>query len=190
MRGEDKAFRLGTYGIRLSRHFAIPRRISIGTNIPTASIETARPTLSRKRAVAAAPKNITDWITSIVLNASASSFSMRRAAANLAAARELAIERTAELETGAAGAAGDPTTIAGDLFILGFLGFFGGIGCAHRTSGPMTRAFGLRPTWGARPGETFGAVFFLGIMSDYTGKNKKTGAKPVRFGLKARRKIP
>ena len=82
---------------------------------------------------------------SIVLNADDSFFSMVFAACSLAAAMELAIERTAEPETGAAGIIGGPVTIAGGLFTLGFLGFFGGFGCAHRTSGPMTRAFGRRP---------------------------------------------
>ena len=128
--------------------------------------------MSRKRAVAAAAKNITDWSMSIVLNTSASVLSVRRVAKSLAAAREPAIERTAEPDAVADGTVGGPETIAGGLFTLGFLGFFGGFGCAHRTSGPMTRAFGLRPTWGARPGETFGDVFFLGIIFDYTGNEK------------------
>ena len=82
---------------------------------------------------------------SILLNMDASSFRMSFTACSLAAARELAVERTAEPETGAAGTIGGPETIAGGLFTLGFLGFFGGFGCAHKTSGPMTRAFGRRP---------------------------------------------
>ena len=82
---------------------------------------------------------------SIVLNTDDSFFSMVFAACSLAAARELAIERTAEPETGAAGTIGGPEMIAGGFFTLGFLGFFGGFGCAHRTSGPITWAFGRRP---------------------------------------------
>ena len=82
---------------------------------------------------------------SIVLNADDSFFSMVFAACSLAAAMELAIERTAEPAIGAAGTGGGPVTIAGRLFILGFLGFLGGFGCAHRTSGPMTWAFGRLP---------------------------------------------
>ena len=119
---------------------------------------------------------------SIVLNMDASSFSMRRVATSLAAERVLAIERTAEPEavepetvgpgTDTAGAIEDPKTIAGSLFTFGFLGFLGGFGCAHRTSGPITWAFGRRPVCGTRLGEI---VFFtetlditLDIMSDYT----------------------
>ena len=99
---------------------------------------------------------------SSVLNMLASSFRMRRAEANLAAARELAIARTVELETvepeaAAPGTIEGPETIAdgfltrggpliaGGFLTLGFLGFFGGMGSAHKTSGPMIRAFGLRP---------------------------------------------
>ena len=82
---------------------------------------------------------------SIVLNMDASSFRMFFTVRSLAAAIEPAIERTAEPETGAAGIIGGPETINGGLFTLGFLGFFGGFGCAHKTSGPMTRAFGRRP---------------------------------------------
>lgn len=110
---------------------------------------------------------------SIVLNRDASFFSMVFAACSLAAARELAIERTAEPETGAAGTAGGPGTINGDFFtlgFLGFLGFFGGFGCAHRTSGPMTWAFGRRPICGTRLGETFFFVETFGITFDYTEK--------------------
>ena len=132
------------YGIRLSRHFAILRRISIGANVPTASAETARPFMSSPRSIIA-PANRTAWNMSIVLNMDASSFRMFFAAHSLAAAMEPAIERTAEPETGAAGTIGGPETIAGGFFTLGFLGFFGGFGCAHRTSGPMTWAFGRRP---------------------------------------------
>ena len=82
---------------------------------------------------------------SIVLNADDSFFSMVFAACSLAAAMELAIERTAEPAIGAAGTGGGPVTIAGRLFILGFLGCLGGFGCAHKTSGPMTWAFGRLP---------------------------------------------
>ena len=107
---------------------------------------------------------------SIVLNADDSFFSMIFAVCSLAAARELAVERTAEPETGAAGTIGGPATIAGGLFTLGFLGFFGGFGCAHRTSGPMAWAFGRRPLCGTRLGETFFFVETFGIAFDYTGK--------------------
>ena len=110
---------------------------------------------------------------SIVLNADDSFFSMVFAACSLAAAMELAIERTAEPVIGAAGTGGGPVTIAGRLFILGFLGFLGflgGFGCAHRTSGPMTWAFGRRPVCGTRLGETFFFVETFGIAFDYTGK--------------------
>lgn len=82
---------------------------------------------------------------SIVLNMDASSFRMFFTVRSLTAARELAIERTAEPEIDVVGTAGGPGTINGGLFTLGFLGFFGGFGCAHKTSGPMTRAFGRRP---------------------------------------------
>jgi len=177
MREEDEAFRPGAYGIRLSRHFAIPRRISIGTNVPIASAETASPAMPLKRN-AVPPANRTAWNMSIVLNMDASSFSMRRVATSLAAERVLAIERTAEPETGAAGTVGGPETIAGGR-TLSFLGFFGGFGCAHRTSGPMIWAFGRRPVCGARLGET---VFFfgtLGITLDYTGKEKAGGNPPA-----------
>ena len=100
-------------------------------------------------------------------------FSMIFTVCSLAAARELAVERTAEPETGAAGTGGGPATIAGRLFILGFLGFLGflgGFGCAHKTSGPMTRAFGRRPLCGTRQGETLFLVETFGIAFDYTGK--------------------
>ena len=110
---------------------------------------------------------------SIVLNADDSFFSMVFAACSLAAAMELAIERTAEPVIGAAGTGGGPVTIAGRLFILGFLGFLGflgGFGCAHRTSGPMTWAFGRRPVCGTRLGETFFFTETFGIAFDYTGK--------------------
>ena len=107
---------------------------------------------------------------SIVLNTDDSFFSMVFAACSLAAARELAIERTAEPETGAAGTIGGPEMIVGGFFTLGFLGFFGGFGCAHRTSGPMTWAFGRRPLCGTRLGETFFFVETFGITFDYTGK--------------------
>lgn len=60
--------------------------------------------------------------------------------------------------------------IVGDFFTLGFLGFFGGFGCAHRTSGPMTWAFGRRPICGTRLGETFFFVETFGITFYYTGK--------------------
>ena len=110
---------------------------------------------------------------SIVLNADDSFFSMVFAACSLAAAMELAIERTAEPAIGAAGTGGGPVTIAGRLFILGFLGFLGGFGCAHRTSGPMTWAFGRRPVCGTRLGETFFFVETFGIAFDYTRKMKK-----------------
>ena len=144
MRREKNSFRPGAYGIRLSRHFAIKRRISIGANVPIASTETARPFMSSPRSIIA-PANRTAWNMSIVLNTDASSFRMFFAAHSLAAAIEPAIELTAEPETGAAGTAGGPGMIKGGLFTLGFLGFFGGFGCAHRTSGPMIRAFGRRP---------------------------------------------
>ena len=107
---------------------------------------------------------------SIVLNTDDSFFSMVFAACSCAAARELAIERTAEPETGAAGTIGGPEMIVGGFFTLGFLGFFGGFGCAHRTSGPMTWAFGRRPLCGTRLGETFFFVETFGITFDYTGK--------------------
>ena len=107
---------------------------------------------------------------SIVLNTDDSFFSMIFTVCSLAAAIESAIERTAEPEIGAAGTIGGPATIAGGLFTLGFLGFFGGFGCAHKTSGPMTRAFGRRPLCGTRPGETFFFVETFGIAFDYTGK--------------------
>ena len=113
---------------------------------------------------------------SIVLNADDSFFSMVFAACSLAAAMELAIERTAEPAIGAAGTGGGPATIAGRLFILGFLGFLGflgGFGCAHRTSGPMTWAFGRRPVCGTRLGETFFFTETFGIAFDYTRKMKK-----------------
>ena len=97
-------------------------------------------------------------------------FSMIFTVCSLVSARELAIERTAELVTDVAGTIGGPVTIAGRLFILGFLGFLGGFGCAHKTSGPMTRAFGRRPVCGTRPGETFFFVETFGIAFDYTGK--------------------
>jgi len=145
----------GAYGIRLSRHFAIPRRISIGTNVPIASTETASPTAPLQRNTVP-PANRTAWNMSIVLNMDASSFSMRLVATSLVAARELAIERTAEPEAGADGRTiGGPLIIGGSLFTLGFLGFLGGFGCAHKTSGPMTWAFGRRPVCGTRLGETF-----------------------------------
>ena len=127
---------------------------------------------------------------SIALNADDSFFSMVFAACSLAAAMELAIERTAEPAIGAAGTGGGPVTIAGRLFILGFLGFLGGFGCAHRTSGPMTWAFGRRPVCGTRLGETFFFTETFGIAFDYTGKNKKRPARSrPGFGPKARRKI-
>ena len=130
---------------------------------------------------------------SIVLNADDSFFSMVFAACSLAAAMELAIERTAEPAIGAAGAGGGPVTVAGRLFILGFLGFLGflgGFGCAHRTSGPMTWAFGRRPVCGTRLGETFFFIETFGIAFDYTGKTKKRPARSrPGFGPKARRKI-
>ena len=132
------------YGIRLSRHFAIKRRISIGANVPIASTETARPFMSLLRNTIA-PANRTAWNLSIVLNMDASSFRMFFTVRSLAAAIEPAIERTAEPEIDVTGTTGGPETIAGGLFTLGFLGFFGGFGCAHKTSGPMTRAFGRRP---------------------------------------------
>ena len=137
-------FSPGTYGIRLSRHFESPRRISIGKNVPIVSAGYARPSRPLPKN-AIAQMNRTAWSMSIVLNADDSFFSMVFAACSLAAARGLAIELTAEPVTGAAGITGGPATIAGRLFILGFLGFLGGFGCAHRTSGPMTRAFGRRP---------------------------------------------
>ena len=137
-------FSPGAYGIRLFRHFAVQRRISIGKNVPIASTETARPLMSSPRN-AIAPTNRTAWNMSIVLNMDASSFRMFFTARSLAAAIEPAIERTAEPEMDVAGIIGGPETIAGGLFTLGFLGFFGGFGCAHRTSGPMTWAFGRRP---------------------------------------------
>ena len=169
MRREENSFRPGAYGIRLFRHFAIQRRISIGANVPIASIETARPFRSLPRN-AIAQANRTAWNMSILLNMDASSFRMSFTACSLAAARELAVERTAEPETGAAGTSGGPVTIAGRLFILGFLGFLGGFGCAHRTSGPIIWAFGRRPICGTRPGETFFFVETFGITFDYTGK--------------------
>ena len=134
----------GAYGIRLFRHFAIPRRISIGANVPIASAETARPFMPLPRN-AIAQANRTVCSMSIVLNRDASSSRMFFTVRSLTAAIEPAIERTAEPETGAAGTIGGPETIADGLFTLGFLGFFGGFGCAHKTSGPMTRAFGRRP---------------------------------------------
>lgn len=91
---------------------------------------------------AIAPANRTAWNMSIVLNMDASSFRMFFTVRSLAAAREPAIERTADPEIGAAGITGGPGTINGGLFTLGFLG---GFGCAHKTSGPMTWAFGRRP---------------------------------------------
>lgn len=107
---------------------------------------------------------------SIVLNADDSFFSMVFAAYSLAAAREPAIERTAEPEIGAAGTGGGPVMIAGRLFILGFPGFPGGFGCAHRTSGPMAWAFGRRPICETRLSETFFFIETFGIAFDYTGK--------------------
>ena len=92
-----------------------------------------------------APANRTAWNMSIVLNMDASSFRMFFTVRSLAAAIEPAIERTAEPEIDVAGIIGGPGTINGGLFTLGFLGFFGGFGCAHRTSGPITWAFGRRP---------------------------------------------
>ena len=91
---------------------------------------------------AIAQANRTACSMSIVLNMDASSFRTVFTVRSLAAAIEPAIERTAEPETGAAGTAGGPGTINGGLFTLGFPG---GFGCAHKTSGPMTRAFGRRP---------------------------------------------
>lgn len=137
-------FSPGAYGIRLFRHFAVQRRISIGKNVPIASAETARPSMSLLRnAIALANRAVCSM--SIVLNMDASSSRTVFTVRSLAAAIEPAIERTAEPEIGAAGTTGGPGTINGGLFTLGFLGFLGGFGCAHRTSGPMTRAFGRRP---------------------------------------------
>jgi len=124
-----------------------------------------------------APANSNVWNTSRVLNSEFSDSKTVFTERSLAAAREPAIARTAEPETAAGGTTGGPETIAGGLFILGlfilgFLGFFGGMGCAHRTSGPMTWAFGRRPVCGARLGETFFFIETLGIMFDYTGKRK------------------
>ena len=143
MPGRER-FSPGAYGIRLFRHFAVQRRISIGANVPIASAETARPSMSLLRN-AIAPANRTAWNMSIVLNMDASSFRMFFTVRSLAAAIEPAIERTAEPEIDVAGIIGGPETIAGGLFTLGFLGGFGGFGCAHKTSGPMTWAFGRRP---------------------------------------------
>ena len=161
-------FSPGAYGIRLFRHFAVQRRISIGKNVPIANTETARPSMSLLRnAIALANRAVCSM--SIVLNSDASSSRTVFTVRSLAAAIELAIERTAK-PFGAAGIIGGPGTINGGLFTLGFLGFFGGFGCAHRTSGPMIWVFGRRPLCGTRPGETFVFVETLGITFDYTRK--------------------
>lgn len=141
-----------------------------------------------------APANSSVWNTSRVLNREFSDSRTVFTERNLVAARELAIVRTAEPETVDPELVepriiGGPETIAGGLFIFGFLGFLGGFGCAHKTSGPMTRAFGRRPVCGTRLGETFFFVETLGIMFDYTGKEKAGGNPPAWFGPKARRKI-